>query len=99
MGNDVRERFGGFWLNGFLQMEVSKIVNDIMQLEILPYALAVAQSQSTKLNRFELLLLNSLIHLTSMCFPPHPPKVVMFVNLRIVNQQLSHETPVMGGLA
>lgn len=39
----------------FLQMEISKIVNDIMQLEILPYALAVAQSQSTKLNRFELL--------------------------------------------
>lgn len=37
----------------FLQMEISKIVNDIM--EILPYALAVAQSQSTKLNRFELL--------------------------------------------
>lgn len=31
----------------------SKIVNDIMQLEILPYA--VAQSQSLKLKRFELL--------------------------------------------
>lgn len=32
-----------------------KIVNDIMQWEILPYALVVAQSQSIKLKRFELL--------------------------------------------
>lgn len=55
MDSQVRERFGGFWLNGFLQMEISKIVNDIMHLEILPYALTVAQSQSRKLNRFELL--------------------------------------------
>lgn len=39
----------------FLADGNSKIVNDIMQLEVLLYALAVAQSQSTKLKRFELL--------------------------------------------
>lgn len=33
----------------------SKPVNDIMQLEVLPYGLAVTQSQSMKLKRFELL--------------------------------------------
>lgn len=54
MDIEVRERFE-VWLNVFLQMEISKVVNDIMQLEILLYALAVAQSQSTKLNRFALL--------------------------------------------
>lgn len=31
------------------------MVSDKMQLEILPYALAVAQSQSMKLNRIKLL--------------------------------------------
>lgn len=39
----------------FLADGNSKIVNDIMQLEVLLYALAVAQSQSMKLKRFELL--------------------------------------------
>lgn len=39
----------------FLADGNSKIVNDIMWLEVLPYALAVAQSQSTKLKKSELL--------------------------------------------
>lgn len=57
MDNEVRERFWGFFLlaKWFLQTENSKTVSDKTQLEILPCALAVAQSQSVKLNRIELL--------------------------------------------
>jgi len=53
----VRERFGGFFLlaKWFLQIENSKMVSGETQLEILPSALAVARSQSVKLNRIELL--------------------------------------------
>lgn len=39
----------------FFAVGNSKIVNDIMQWEILLYALAVAQSLSMKLKRFQLL--------------------------------------------
>lgn len=52
MDSEVRERFWGFFLlaKWFLQIENSKMVSDKTQFEILPYALAVARSQSMKLN-------------------------------------------------
>lgn len=43
---------------------------DKMQLKILPYALAVAQSQSMKLNRFELLFRIATEQPNSPCPPP-----------------------------
>ena len=57
MDSEVRERFWGFFLlaKWFLQIENSKMVSYKTQLEILPYALAVAQTQAVKLNRIELL--------------------------------------------
>lgn len=54
----------------------SKFVNDIMLLENVPYVLAVVQSQSLKLKRFELLFrtvtYNNLIHPTFLPSLPHP---------------------------
>lgn len=53
---EVRESFWESLLfKWILQIENSKRVSDKMQLEILPYAVEVAQSQSMKLNRIKLL--------------------------------------------